>query len=169
LVSVEDLEAARVIEADAGRARQASHETRERVTRPYVLRGRLYCGFCDRRMQGQYNHGVAYYRCRYPKEYALAAHVRHPATRRLRDATSAEKTAIYDQLGLKITFKPGDAKIRAEVTIGPEKYVEHAEQCGIRVVSEVGLEPNAYASVLSSEFAIGASEHRAGRTGRSSV
>jgi site-specific DNA recombinase len=255
LVSAGDFEAARVIEADAGRARQASHETHERVTRPYVLRGRLYCGFCDRRMQGQYNHGVAYYRCRYPKEYALASHVRHPGNvylrepdvvpaidrwlsaifaphrldqtireieaaqppatapaqpdipapdtgaviadcdaklaryqaaldagadpqavarwtrqveadraaalardatqarhqpgRRLtadniralitslgdlrdviRDATPAEKTAIYDQLGLKITFKPGQAKIRAEVTIGPEKYVEHAEQCG---------------------------------------
>ena len=29
-----------------------------------------------------------------------------------------------------ITFRPGQAKIRAEVTISPEKYVEHAEQCG---------------------------------------
>ncbi len=33
-------------------------------------------------MQGQYNHGDAYYRCRYPKEYALASHVRHPAMNR---------------------------------------------------------------------------------------
>ena len=255
LVSVEDFEAAQVIIAGAGAARQASHETRHRVRNPYALRGRLYCGFCERRMQGQYNHGVAYYRCRYPKEYALAAHVRHPSNvylrepdvvpaidrwlsaifaphrldqtireieaaqppaatttqpdvpapdsgaviadcdaklaryqaaldagadpqaiarwtrqveadratalareataarhqpgRRLttsdiralitslgdlrdviRDATLAEKIAIYDQLGLKITYKPGQAKIRAEVTIGPETYVEHAEQCG---------------------------------------
>jgi site-specific DNA recombinase len=206
-------------------------------------------------MQGQYNHGVAYYRCRYPKEYALASHVRHPGNvylrepdvvpaidrwlsaifaphrldqticeieaaqpsaaapaqpdipapdtgaviadcdaklaryqatldagadpqavarwtrqveadraaalardatqarhqpgRRLtadniralitslgdlrdviRDAGPAEKAAIYDQLDLKVTFKPGQAKIRAEVTIGPENYAEHAEQCG---------------------------------------
>jgi hypothetical protein len=48
----------------------------------------------------------------------------------IRDAAPAEKTAIYDQLGLKITFKPGQAKIRAEVTIGPEKDVEHTEQSG---------------------------------------
>ncbi len=48
----------------------------------------------------------------------------------IRAADPAEKTAIYDQLGLKITFKPGQAKFRAGVTIGPEKYVEHAEQCG---------------------------------------
>src|SRR6266542_741224 len=223
LVSVEDFEAAQAIMAGGGRARQASHETRERVRNPYALRGRLYCGFCERRMQGQYNHGDAYYRCRYPKEYALASHVRHPAnvylreddvlpaidrwltvifaphlltqtiremqaaqappatpepaapapdtqatvadcaaalardatqslrnpSRRLteddiralitalgnlrdviRDAGPAEKAAIYDQLDLKVTFKPGEAKIRAEVTIGPENYVEHAEQCG---------------------------------------
>jgi len=48
----------------------------------------------------------------------------------IRDATPAEKAAIYDQLDLKVTFKPGEATIRAEVTIGPENYVEHAEQCG---------------------------------------
>ncbi len=59
LVSVGDFEAAQAIMADAGRARQASHETRQRVCNPYVLRGRLYCGFCHRRMQGQYNHGAA--------------------------------------------------------------------------------------------------------------
>ena len=253
LVSVGDFEAAQAIMADAGRARQASHETRQRVCHPYVLRGRLYCGFCYRRMQGQYSHGAAYYRCRYPKEYALASHVRHPGnvylreaevlpaidkwlsvifaphrlaqtiremqaaqppaatgpaepdqdtraiiadcdarlaryqatldagadpqavaewTRQvkaeraaalardasqarskpvrqlteddidalitalgnlrdvIRDAGAAEKAAIYDQLDLKVTFKPGETKIRAQVTIGPEKYVDHAQQRG---------------------------------------
>jgi site-specific DNA recombinase len=253
LVSAEDFGAAQAIMADAGRARQASHETRERVCHPYVLRGRLYCGFCGRRMQGQYNHGAAYYRCRYPKEYALARNVRHPAnvylreadvvpaidgwlaiifaphrlaqtiremqaaqapfatrpaepcpdtraaiadcdtrltryqaaldagadpqavaewTRQvkaeraaalardasqarsqpgrqlteddihaliaaladlrdvIRDAGPAQKAAIYDQLELKVTFRPGEAKIRAEVTIGPEKYAQKTEQRG---------------------------------------
>jgi hypothetical protein len=48
----------------------------------------------------------------------------------IRDAGPAEKPAIYDQLDLKVTFKPGEVKIRAEFTIGPENYVEHAEQCG---------------------------------------
>jgi hypothetical protein len=81
-----DFEAAQAVMTDAGRARQASHETRERVRNPYALRGRLYCGFCERRMQGQYNHGDAYYRCRYPKEYALASHVRHSANVYLREA-----------------------------------------------------------------------------------
>src|SRR5712691_239532 len=86
LVCAGEFEAAQAIMADAGRARQTSHETRERVCNTYVLRGRLYCGSCQRRMQGQYNHGAAYYRCRYPKEYALASHVRHPGNVYLREA-----------------------------------------------------------------------------------
>ena len=254
LVSVEDFQAARAIMADAGRARQASHETRERVRNPYALRGRLYCGSCGRKMQGQYSNHDPYYRCRYPKEYALASHVRHPAnvylreadilpaidtwlavifaphrltqtiaeleaaqaasatpepaapardiratladydarlaryqatldaggdpqtiaewtrqvkaeraaalardatqtprkpSRRLtdddiralitalgnlrdlvRDAEPTEKAAIYAQLGLKVTFKPGQDKLRAEVTISPERFVEHIGQYG---------------------------------------
>jgi hypothetical protein len=36
-------------------------------------------------MQGQHSHDAAYYRCRYPKEYALANHVRHPANVLLRE------------------------------------------------------------------------------------
>ena len=48
----------------------------------------------------------------------------------IRDAGPGEKATIYDQLDLKVIFKPGEAKLRAEVTIGPENYIEHAEQCG---------------------------------------
>ena len=55
LVCAGDFEAAQAIMANSGRARQASHETRERVRNPYALRGRLYCGSCGRKMQGQYS------------------------------------------------------------------------------------------------------------------
>jgi hypothetical protein len=48
----------------------------------------------------------------------------------IRPSGPAEKAAIYDQLSLKVTFKPGEAKIRADVTIGPENHLEHAQQCG---------------------------------------
>jgi site-specific DNA recombinase len=240
--------------AGAGRTRQASHETRQRVRNPYALRGRLYCGSCGRKMQGQYSNRDAYYRCRYPKEYALASHVRHPGNVYLREADilpaidtwlalifaphrltqtitelqaaqtapatpepaapgedtraaiadcdarlaryqaaldagadpqtvaqwtrqvkaertaalardasqarhqpgnrlakddiralitalgdlpdlirragPAEKAAIYDQLELKVTVRPGQDKLRAEITISPERFVEHIEQYG---------------------------------------
>ena len=86
LITAEDFQAAQAIMADAGRARRRSREAHQRVTHPYVLRGRLYCGYCGRRMQGQYSNQAPYYRCRYPKEYALASHVRHPGNVYLREA-----------------------------------------------------------------------------------
>jgi len=43
-----------------------------------MLRGRLYCGLCGRKMQAQHNNRRTYYRCRYAREYALADHVDHP-------------------------------------------------------------------------------------------
>jgi hypothetical protein len=70
LVTVENFEAAQAIMADAGRARRSSREAHQRSAHPNILRGRLYCG----------------YRCRYPKEYALASHVRHPGNVYLREA-----------------------------------------------------------------------------------
>jgi DNA invertase Pin-like site-specific DNA recombinase len=35
----------------------------------YALAGRMRCGECGRRMQGQWNHGRAYYRCKFLDEY----------------------------------------------------------------------------------------------------
>ncbi|MFT2017182.1 zinc ribbon domain-containing protein [Streptomyces sp. 796.1] len=49
-----------------------------RTHNPYLFRGRITCALCTRRMQGQWSHGEAYYRCRFPEEYALANHVQHP-------------------------------------------------------------------------------------------
>jgi DNA invertase Pin-like site-specific DNA recombinase len=76
LVSVEDFETAQEIRAASGRGR----DTRERkkVRRDYILRGLLYCGLCERKMQAQHTNGRAMYRCRYAREYALANHVQHP-------------------------------------------------------------------------------------------
>jgi site-specific DNA recombinase len=60
-----------------GDRRGGEHQIR-RTRQPYVFRGLIYCAICDRRMQGQYSHGSAYYRCRFPQEYALANRVEHP-------------------------------------------------------------------------------------------
>jgi hypothetical protein len=79
LVSVEDFEAAQGVAAQHGRSRKTRE--RQRVQRTYVLRGTLLCGLCDRRMQGQYRHDAAYYRCRYPNEYAPVTHTEHPRRR----------------------------------------------------------------------------------------
>jgi hypothetical protein len=49
--------------------------TRATTVRPrrkntYVLSGLVRCGVCERRMQGIWAHDRAYYRCRFPAEYA---------------------------------------------------------------------------------------------------
>ncbi len=48
----------------------------------------------------------------------------------IHDAEPAVKAAIYEQLGLKITYLPGEDKIRADVTIIPEKFEQQDEQYG---------------------------------------
>jgi len=55
----------------------ASHKP-HRTRHPYVFKSLIYCSACNRRMQGQHSHDVAYYRCRYPSDYALANRVDHP-------------------------------------------------------------------------------------------
>lgn len=40
-----------------------------RAGRHYVLAGRMNCGVCGRRMQGHWNHGRAYYRCKFTEDY----------------------------------------------------------------------------------------------------
>lgn len=40
--------------------------------RQYLLSGLVHCDVCGRRMQGQWNHGKAYYRCKFPADYPQA-------------------------------------------------------------------------------------------------
>jgi site-specific DNA recombinase len=50
----------------------------------YALHGLLFCGSCQRRMQGHWANAAPYYRCRFPAEYALANRVDHPLNVTLR-------------------------------------------------------------------------------------
>jgi DNA invertase Pin-like site-specific DNA recombinase len=54
--------------------------------RLYLLRRRLRCGLCERCMQGHWVREEAYYRCRYPAQYAIATTLRHPKSVNLREA-----------------------------------------------------------------------------------
>jgi site-specific DNA recombinase len=53
--------------------------------RPYSLRGLLYCGVCERRMQGSWNNHAAYYRCVFLSQYAAKNKVDHPRAVYLRE------------------------------------------------------------------------------------
>lgn len=69
LISVDLFERAREQRSLAGR-RAATVRPRRKNT--YVLSGLVRCGVCERRMQGIWAHDRAYYRCRFPAEYADA-------------------------------------------------------------------------------------------------
>ncbi|WP_369359746.1 recombinase family protein [Streptomyces sp. cg2] len=65
-------------QAKAGVRRTAAGERSPRTTtRSYPLRGRLRCGICHRKMQGNYNNGKPHYRCRYTAEYVKNAALDH--------------------------------------------------------------------------------------------
>jgi DNA invertase Pin-like site-specific DNA recombinase len=76
LISAELFEAAQA--RRRANARPGTTRKARQTRRPYLLRGLLRCGLCDRRMQGSWNHGRPYYRCRYPAEYALVEEIGHP-------------------------------------------------------------------------------------------
>ena len=54
----------------AGSQRAAIRRNRTKHT--YVLSGLVSCAVCDRRMQGSWNNGKPYYRCKFPTEYAVS-------------------------------------------------------------------------------------------------
>ena len=40
------------------------------------------------------------------------------------------KAAVYEQLGLKVTYLPGEDKLRADVTISPETSAPKSDKYG---------------------------------------
>jgi site-specific DNA recombinase len=62
----------------ACRAQVSGPRERFRRRHDYVLGGRLICGLCDRKMQAHWSNEMAYYRCRFPAEYAVANMITHP-------------------------------------------------------------------------------------------
>jgi site-specific DNA recombinase len=79
------------VQAHVAARAPTSPRTAATSPRPYALRGRLWCGLCRRRLQGQWVRGEAYYRCRYPTEYAHSAGFDHPVNVYLREADLVAK------------------------------------------------------------------------------
>jgi site-specific DNA recombinase len=82
LVPDELFEEATLLRAAAGK-RAAVVRPRRKNT--YVLSSLIQCGICTRRMQGAWAHDRAYYRCRFPGEYA-DIQGRHPRSVNVRES-----------------------------------------------------------------------------------
>ncbi|MBP0455076.1 MULTISPECIES: recombinase family protein [unclassified Kitasatospora] len=78
------------VESRFATRRSAPARSHEHAQRPYALRGLVRCGRCQRLMQGTWNNGEPYYRCRFPAEYASASQIDHPRNVYLREQTVLE-------------------------------------------------------------------------------
>jgi site-specific DNA recombinase len=74
IISAVDFETAQAQMA-AG-ARSGSYKQR-RANRPYVLSGRVRCGLCGHRMQGNFNHDALHYRCKFPSDRGTVPSMDH--------------------------------------------------------------------------------------------
>lgn len=83
---VDDDTFARVQDIFQARTRTSPAHGIKRTRNPYLLRGAIVCASCDRKMQGHWSHEQAYYRCRFPDQYALANRVPHPRNVYLRES-----------------------------------------------------------------------------------
>lgn len=73
------------------------------ASRVYAFAGSVFCGVCQRRMQGQWINAAPYYRCRFPAEYALANKISHPRNVYLRE--DAFEPQVNDWIAA--VFAPG--------------------------------------------------------------
>jgi site-specific DNA recombinase len=83
IIGAETFQRAQDVLAARGRG-PCQHKPHDR-RRIYAFAGSLFCGVCDRRMQGHWLNEAPYYRCRFPAEYALANKIRHPRNVYLRE------------------------------------------------------------------------------------
>ncbi|MFD5321155.1 recombinase family protein, partial [Streptomyces sp. NPDC127098] len=83
LVSLETFE--RVQRRLASRT-PASTGRHKRSQHPYAYKGMIFHDSCGRRMQGNWVREEAYYRCRFPNEYAIANKIDHPLNVYVREA-----------------------------------------------------------------------------------
>nr|WP_242625355.1 recombinase family protein [Krasilnikovia cinnamomea] len=74
---------ARGTNGDAGRApRHTGH--------PYLFRGLITCGVCDRKMVGNPNHGRLYYRCTASRDFVRQHRISHPPALYVREDAITE-------------------------------------------------------------------------------
>jgi site-specific DNA recombinase len=112
----------------AARGRGPCQHKPHATPRSYAFGGAVFCGVCQRRMQGQWINRAPYYRCRFPAEYALANKVSHPRNVYLREDAFAARVTHW----LTGLFAPGrleqtiDQMTAAQDGIGDDTAAETA-------------------------------------------
>lgn len=158
LISMETFRAvqARMIEARrGGKPRQGP-----KTERPYLLRGRLTCGLCGRRLQGSWHHGEPYYRCSYGAEYARSAELDHPKVVYLRERdllphVDAWLSRIFDPEHIDETCEAIVGAVDTAASVGERATAAAVlRECDrkldrYRALLEAGTEPGVVAGWIS--------------------
>jgi site-specific DNA recombinase len=111
------------------RGRGPAQHKPHRTSHPYQLRSRLHCGLCERRMQGEWNHDAAYYRCRFPNEYALANKINHPRNVYLReDAITPALERWLTKIFAPARIDPLVEQLHAAQDTAPDATAEQARR-----------------------------------------
>jgi DNA invertase Pin-like site-specific DNA recombinase len=94
-VIIEDGDFRRAQDVLAARGRGPCQHKPHDVRRVYAFVGSIFCGVCERRMQGQWINAAPYYRCRFPSEYALANKISHPRNVYLREDAFGRRVNVW--------------------------------------------------------------------------
>jgi site-specific DNA recombinase len=62
-----------------------------KANRTYVLSGRVHCGLCGHRMQGNFNHDAHHYRCKFTENNAAVPGLDHPKSVYVRESAIVPK------------------------------------------------------------------------------
>ena len=104
---------------------------KEKTRHPYVLSGLMRCGVCGRKMQASWNNGAAYYRCKFPEEYAIAEN-KHPNTVYVREAAVAPGLNTWiAQCGRK-RFRAKSRGRQVELGATAVEHVQHDQLQRVR-------------------------------------
>ncbi len=148
LVDLEQFTAAQAVFTGAQRA----SVRRARTKHTYLLSGHVHCAECGRRMQGSWNHKRAYYRCKFPAEYAVATD-KHPKTIYVREdaltpAIDGWLAQLFDDdniddtcAALETGFGPDPAE-QTRITAARKKLAEcDSKLAKYRQALEAGTDP----------------------------
>lgn len=135
-----------------------THTRKERKgrsnARTYLLRSRLVCAICNRKLQGAWNHDQAYYRCRYASEYATAGSIDHPKNVYLREVDLLPQidewlTQLFAPDNLEVLSQDiasadaDDIRLQAEVNVTKRDLADCKQKIArYRAALETGSDPS---------------------------
>ena len=144
----------------AGAYRSTTGKTRT-SKRTYVLSGRVHCGLCGHRMQGNMNHNAQHYRCKFAIDRGAVPGLDHPKNVYVRESAIVPK--LDDWLATLFDPENLDETCEALAAAGGETDVDHARieaaqrklaDCDTRLVKyraalDAGADPTIVAGWMS--------------------